>query len=860
MPVSSPTPPISGSATPAPAQPTTSSPAGQVQVPVVQQQPVRPSALNAAHGSGPPTRGSLPGWTPSFKNVASRDDRRNYSQAHIAGKPFVPPNEGPESISAFLQNNVSNNCRELLERLKHFLGSTLSNNRYESMEQLHLRAENLLNHLAAEKKMLEQTTAGLQDPNSPVHRQATWMAHLERLNWREGAPLAPNDRALRAREIEAGQGFAPGSPFEGLGLTEPIAKTLAIMLAVKQGPFTEQQALAGFELAGLGGVLGYRLGIQERMHFAGEHGVYPERKDTHPTRTPDGLDLSDDLGTQLRDEYHLPVMTGTSGTASDATQSAKFASTYAGVSWAAPGLSLEQARQAISDLGLHHFRGEGSAVASHIAGGMNRLRAAVDLRPMHLDALHVFTHSYPEVDAAVRLTLRGQPGFDEQAMREVTQASAQRLEEVAAQWALQAQGRGVRQAVGPSALSAAHEPGPPPRGSLPGSTAPFTSRTARDDWRNYSQAHIAGKPFVPDKGPESIRAFLQNSVSNNRREFLEKLQQFLASTLSNSRYGSIDQLHLRAENFLHHFEAEKKMLEQTAAGLQDPDSPVYRQASWLAHLERLNWREEASLEPSTRAQLAREIERGRGFAQDSPFSGFSVPQPIALALSMMFEAKQGPLIEPQALAGFELAQAGAAIAYLLGFEERATFRDQHHVYADRQGTHLTTTADGLDLSEDLGTQLRDKYRLPVMTGTSSSASEVAQSAKSASIKAGVPWAAPGLSEEQAQRAISDLGLQFFRGEGSTPSNYIAAGVNRLRAAAHLPPMRVDSQHVFSHSYPEIDAAVRLTLAGKSGLDEQAMREVTRASVQRLAEIANELELEAKQTKSDDKLHPSAPQP
>jgi hypothetical protein len=439
MPVSK-SSPTSGLVSPAPAEPTRSGQGTDAQGPggLPQQVPARPSALNVPSASGPPPRGARPSAATSFTGPAPRDDKPNYSRAHIGGKPFVPE-AGPESIQAFLQNSRTNNRQEFLEKLQQFLGSTLSNNRYESIDQLHQRAENFLHHFEAEKEILARTKAGLKDPQSPVHQQATWMAHLERLNWKENAPLSPPDRELRAREIEPGQGFARGSPFRGLTMTGPIAQTMSMMLAGKQGPLTEQQALAGFELAQTGAVVARFLKMEERVKFKKAYRVAANRQGTNLRRTPNGMDLSEDLGTRQRDAHALPVMTGTSGSASDAALSTKFASKKAGLPWAAPGLNDEQAQRAMADLGLHHFRSDESLVSKAIAERINQLRTAANLAPMHVDSQQVFTHSYPEIDAAVRLTLQGKSGLNEQAMQEVTLASAQRLLEVATELALEAE-------------------------------------------------------------------------------------------------------------------------------------------------------------------------------------------------------------------------------------------------------------------------------------------------------------------------------------------------------------------------------------------------------------------------------------
>ncbi|WP_244586894.1 hypothetical protein, partial [Escherichia coli] len=47
----------------------------------------------------------------------------------------------------------------------------------------------------------------------------------------------------------------------------------------------------------------------------------------------------------------------------------------------------------------------------------------------HVNALDIFTHSYPEIYAGVALTIAGAGGNDEQAMYNVTQEAARILHE-----------------------------------------------------------------------------------------------------------------------------------------------------------------------------------------------------------------------------------------------------------------------------------------------------------------------------------------------------------------------------------------------------------------------------------------------
>lgn len=124
-----------------------------------------------------------------------------------------------------------------------------------------------------------------------------------------------------------------------------------------------------------------------------------------------------------------------------------------------------------------------------------------------------------------------------------------------------------------------------------------------------------------------------------------------------------------------------------------------------------------------------------------------------------------------------------------------------------------------------------------MTGTSGSSSDVAIAMRYGAQKAESSWAAPGLSQEEAKKALIDLALHFFRTEGSNPPAVLAKGMNGVRAQLGLPDKQVEAAEVFAHSYPEIHAAVSLTVDGIDPRDpvavEQALREYTLQAKRRL---------------------------
>lgn len=364
----------------------------------------------------------LPEWAaglkgrPASSGVRSPAPRRPLpSQAHIGTQPYQV---GPDTPSV----------------VKQFLEQGLSNNRYESLEHLQSRAENYLNYRDAERNILQATTEALKRPESDVSRQTAWMGHLERGLWSGEVRFGGNDRAQLGKEALGSAEPEPGSPFHGprgLKVSDNARGAFSMMLHGAAGPFTEEQSRAGFELAQTGQVLAGRLKISERIAFRAENRVDAQRNGTHSTRAQGGMDLSQDLGTTLRDEAGLPVMSGTSGSSSDAAIATRFAAERSGVSWAAPGLSEDAGRKAIADLSHSYFRADGSSPPESMAAGINKVRAEAGLEQKKVDTVDIFTHSYPEIHAGVALTLAGASSTDKPAMLQATREAERLLREAA---------------------------------------------------------------------------------------------------------------------------------------------------------------------------------------------------------------------------------------------------------------------------------------------------------------------------------------------------------------------------------------------------------------------------------------------
>ncbi|RWA46854.1 hypothetical protein AU476_35240 [Cupriavidus sp. UYMSc13B] len=198
------------------------------------------------------------------------------------------------------------------------------------------------------------------------------------------------------------------------------------------------------------------------------------------------------------------------------------------------------------------------------------------------------------------------------------------------------------------------------------------------------------------------------------------VRKFLSEFHFNNRFDSEEQLKARAENYLAYIEAEKKLIDGAHSALQDTQSPVFKQSAWLCHLERGIWQQSSESTPErlNRKQLGNEA---AGTAQAGPELPYARPWPWPLSpvsastVSMMVKGEAGPFTLEQTRTGFESVQEGVLLGSKL-FPERKTYRVDHRHDARRDGTHPTKTLEGTDLSQDEGTQMRDAFKVPVMTG------------------------------------------------------------------------------------------------------------------------------------------------
>lgn len=231
----------------------------------------------------------------------------------LGSTPFLPgniPSHWPSAHRAAIQS---------------YLTETHMNMQHGTMETLKKRALAHQHWSGAEHTILAQTRAALSSAASPEFQMSSHMAHNER------RLLADRADHLRATDPEADKKLAAefsrmtNERSQGTG---PAYDTLTDMLIHgKRGPLSVDQSALGVESV----IVGHHV-LDKTPQYAKDNprmqATRPmdpvSKKLSHPTTSPHGLDLSQDEGTAMREALGLPVMTGTSGSASDVVRSYNF--------------------------------------------------------------------------------------------------------------------------------------------------------------------------------------------------------------------------------------------------------------------------------------------------------------------------------------------------------------------------------------------------------------------------------------------------------------------------------------------------------------------------------------------------------
>ncbi|HYD81730.1 MAG TPA: hypothetical protein VEC06_18170 [Paucimonas sp.] len=294
---------------------------------------------------------------------------------------------------------------------------------------------------------------------------------------------------------------------------------------------------------------------------------------------------------------------------------------------------------------------------------------------------------------------------------------------------------------------------------------------------------VDGKPVLPD--PTRTRA------ENN----------YLQHTTFNISHPSEATFKSRARAFSAFQPAEENLLSSINNGMRkdQPVSAETMQSGWMLHAQRGMFGKSSDLQ---KAEIGAASEGAR-------------------SLIAMFQRKeQGPLTLAQSQLGAEVALTSA---FMQPKEVQSQFKARR-VDASRalddsgKPSHQSSSKFGMDLSPDLGTQVRDRMGLPVMSGTSGTSSTMTLSHMKASMDSGQSQLFdPSLSAKRGVTSMANLSFQYMR-SGQLPE--LLHGRTRTNLAKQHPEQTLISNatnptRVQTHTYPEVFSAVDMTLRGKS---------------------------------------------
>jgi hypothetical protein len=337
----------------------------------------------------------------------ARDDHASGNENRNTPRPITGHWIGTDPV---LPSHISSD----LDTTQHtavsdYLTKTHMNMQHVDMETLQKRAFAHQMWGGAENKILDNTRAALWNHESPHFQMSSHMVHNER------RLLA--DRADQMREtLHADAGIALSKEVtrmtteraQGMG---PAYDSLTDMIVHgKRGPLTVEQSALGVEAT----IVGHHVLDKTSKYAKNNPRMQATRpidplnnKPSHPTTSRYGMDLSQDPGTQMRESLGLPVMTGTSGSASDVIRSYNF--TTDALSQSLPDVELMSAkthREVLHDLTFNWMRrgvpmeNVRTLISKHQSE--NQFQKMTTPLPTATQ-----THSYPEIVAGVDLTLDG---------------------------------------------------------------------------------------------------------------------------------------------------------------------------------------------------------------------------------------------------------------------------------------------------------------------------------------------------------------------------------------------------------------------------------------------------------------------
>jgi hypothetical protein len=317
---------------------------------------------------------------------------------------------------------------------------------------------------------------------------------------------------------------------------------------------------------------------------------------------------------------------------------------------------------------------------------------------------------------------------------------------------------------------------------------------------------IGTDPVLPAHIPTGLDSWQRTAVSD-----------YLTTTHMNMQHGTMETLQKRA--FAHRMwsGAENTILDNTREALSHYDSPHFQLSSHMVHNERRLLADRAdhmreSMQDGADSALSKEVTRmtteraqGMGPAYDS-------------LTDMIVHGKRGPFTVEQSALGVEATIVGHHV-----LDKTSKYaKDNPRMQATRpidplndKPSHPTTSRYGMDLSQDPGTQLRESLGLPVMTGTSGSASDVVRSYNftTEALSKAMPDV-EFMSAKTHRDVLQDLAFNWMR--RGVPMENVRTLISKHQSENQFQKMTTPLPTATqTHTYPEIAAGVDLTLDGNT---------------------------------------------
>lgn len=332
-------------------------------------------------------------------------------------------------------------------------------------------------------------------------------------------------------------------------------------------------------------------------------------------------------------------------------------------------------------------------------------------------------------------------------------------------------------------------------------------------YRQPARSELLPVPLKPVSGHWlNDQPVLSAPFDSGTTQQRQRVNDYLQNTHMNMQHGNYGTLQQRADAYVYWKGAEQSILRQTRKDLNNFSSPVFQMSAHMVHNERRVLFDRARSSKTSSETLQQDLSKMTGDRSQGTGSHY-----VSL-MDMIINGKKGPLTVEQSALGVEATIVGHHV--MNKTPKYSTPRMEATRPLDpetNKPSHATTSRYGINLSNDEGTQLRDKLGLPVMMGTSGSASDVIRSYQ---------WTAQYLAQHEPNHTVVDPSpgdnrqalqqLTFNWMRESAPMSGVRGLIEKNFASNKFRKFSVpDPKATQTHTFPEIAAGIDLTLDGKS---------------------------------------------